>query len=103
MGFTISVLRSFSNMFVDDGICDCCDCSCKSLESVMRSDEREAVRQNWTNTCEEKNTMVLKRIVGDYKGKTAGLAISHDTKGKKKLFKKIKASLTSMTKVEVDR
>ena len=90
-------------MFVDDGICDCCDCSCESFKLVMRRDEGEAVRQNWTNTCEEKNTMVLKRIVEDYKGKKAGLAISHDTKGKKKLFKKIKASLTSMTKVETDR
>lgn len=67
---------------------------------MMCRDESESVRQNWTSTCTEKNTMVLKRIVEDYKGKKAGLAISQDTKSKKNLFKKIKSSVTAMTKVK---
>lgn len=98
--FMLSVLRSISNMFVNDGICDCCDCSYKLVISFRCRDESEALRQNWTNACMEKNTMVLKRIVEDYKGKKAGLAISQDTKSKKNLFKKIKSSITAMTKVK---
>ena len=64
----------------------------------MCRDEREEVRQGWSNVCEAKNTEMLRTIVQEYKEKEQALAIAQNAKHKKRAFSRIKSSLYSMTK-----
>ena len=84
-------------MLFDDGICDCCDCSLFWNEHLMCRDDKEEVRQTWSNVCEAKNTETLRKMVQEYKEKKQALAIAQSA-NKKRAFSRIKSLLGSMTK-----
>ena len=47
-------------MYVDDGICDCCDCSYDREPSFMERDEDASVASTWANQCTSVNMETVK-------------------------------------------
>lgn len=53
-------------MYVDDGICDCCDCSYDRYPSFMERDEDASVASTWANQCTSVNMETVKKLIAAY-------------------------------------
>lgn len=86
-------------MLVNDGICDCCDCSYACILSCHYRDENEIVSSKWTNTCEKQNTETINQLIEQYIIESNGLQNAKKSISKKEAIKRLKSSIPHLNKV----
>lgn len=86
-------------MLVNDGICDCCDCSYAYIPKFHYRDENEIVSANWTNTCEKQNTETINQLIQQYIIESNGIQNAKKSISKKEAIKKLKSSIPHLNKV----
>ena len=80
------------NMYVGDGICDCCDCSFGNLFIFNHSDEGESR----VTHCAETNQNVLNSLERQLLQEQKGVEATKDIPGTKQLLKRLKKQLSSI-------
>lgn len=58
--------RVLSSMFVNDGLCDCCDCSYTLSCSCQSRDEPDSISSQWINECDQRNIATIAYLQSVY-------------------------------------
>lgn len=88
-------------MLVNDGICDCCDCSYHNILCITFRDESPAISSSWHNQCIETNTKQMNQLIHMYMTELEGVALMKKGPTKKAVIQELKQTITHLNKVSL--